>query len=547
MSTFRERFQNFFAPLSTAQRTMFFGLIVIIMGVIGTLFYWSLKPNYKLLFGSLKTETVQEITTELDERGVSYKLANGGQSVLVKSDRVDELRIELAPMGAPQSDRQGYELFETNSLGMTDFMQQLNSKRALEGELARSINSLEQVETSRVHLVMPERSPFEEAQVTGSASVMLNLKRGKRLKSSQVEGITSLIAGSVEGLNAADVTILDQQGNRLTDGLERDSDYASGNMMMKLDKELESYMTERGQTMLDRVLGPGNSMVRVSVDQNFDKVKRESNTIDPNSRTLISEERNEEITEKEQLEMVPIDEFTPIGDRGETVVTGTDGNERSSRTRNYEVSETREIFEKQPGDIERVTASVLLNYKQTTKVNEDGERVMASEPYSEEEVEKFREVLSLALGLQPERGDGIVIEQVEFWRPEGFGQPGMIQRQTPWPEIFRWGIILLTFLAIGGLIYSIRRQYMRGETGLMLGFPDQKDQEYYWSQGEAQIGDMAGKELEGSTESTEDSDIHVPKLENKERAMEEIQEFVELQPEEAAQVVRVMLVDDDEE
>src|SRR5699024_8591845 len=255
MNKVTESFQEFFAPLSTAQRAMFVGLTVAILTFVGVLFYWSLKPSYTLLFGSLKSDSAQEIVQELDDRGVEYQLKNGGQSIYVQSDKVNELRIQLAPMGAPQSDVKGYELFDSKSLGMTDFMQQVNNRRALEGELARSINSLQQVESSRIHLVLPERTPFKQTSVKASASVIVTLK-GDGLSKKHVEGITSLIAGSVEGLNKTNVTVIDQAGNRLTEGVEAESEFASGDLQMKLRKETEAYLTQRGQTMLDRVLGP---------------------------------------------------------------------------------------------------------------------------------------------------------------------------------------------------------------------------------------------------------------------------------------------------
>jgi hypothetical protein len=145
MNKFTKAFQDFFAPLSSAQKAMFVGLTVAIVIFVGSLFYWALKPTYTLLFGSLQNESAQEIVQELDNRGVNYQLKNGGQSIYVPTEQVNELRIQLAPMGAPQSDMKGYELFDSNSLGMTDFMQQVNNRRALEGELTRTVNGLGQV------------------------------------------------------------------------------------------------------------------------------------------------------------------------------------------------------------------------------------------------------------------------------------------------------------------------------------------------------------------------------------------------------------------
>ncbi|SHG15082.1 flagellar M-ring protein FliF [Fodinibius roseus] len=546
MNSFTERFKEFVAPLSTAQRTMFAGLAIAIILIVGGLFYWSLRPSYTLLFGSIESETAQEIIQELDERAVDYKLENNGRSIYVEGNRVDQLRIELAPIGAPKSDMKGYELFDTKTLGMTDYMQQLNNRRALEGELSRSVNSLQQVESSRIHLVLPERSPFEQTSVSASASVLLVLQRGENLEKKHVDGITSLIAGSVEGLDAQGVTVIDQAGNRLTDNKDEGTSFASGDMQLKLEQKTENYLTERGQSMLDRVLGPGNSILRVSVEQNFDSLVRESNEVDPESRTLISEQQSEETHTREGSELVPMDEFTPVDDRGETAVTSTTEDEVTSRTRNYEVTEIKEVYKKAQGNISKISASVLLNQKQVLQENEEGQEVWMNEPYSEEEIEEFQEVLGSALGVQPERGDRITIKQVEFWNPDDMGPRGnLFEEPWPWSRIFRWGIILAALGAIIALLNSLRKQTISGEQGLLVGSPFGKNKQVYMSSGDDdQISGMSKDEFK---KYIEEQDEDQPALEERKYNLEEIVNLVELKPTKAARVVRAMLVSNEDD
>jgi flagellar M-ring protein FliF len=544
MSSFVEKFKEFLEPLSAAQRTLFFGLIGAILIFAGTVFYWALSPSYTLLFGSLEQDAAQQIVTELDERGVNYELDNGGKSIYVPGERVDQLRLELAPLGAPQSDMKGYELFDNNSLGMTDYMQQLNNKRALEGELSRSVNSLQQVKSSRIHLVLPERSPFQETTVKASASVLLTLKRGERLDKTRVEGITSLIAGSVEGLEAKDVTVVDHAGNRLTDDKQGNSGFASEESWMKSEQKAENYLTHRGQTMLDRVLGPGNSIVRVSVDQNFDSLVRESNKIDPESRTLISEQRDEQVQTQEGSELVPMDEFTPVNDRGETSVISSSENESSSRTRNYEVSETKEVYKKAQGEITNISASVLINHKQIESVNEEGETVYETEPYSDEELQEFREVITSALGIQAKRGDKITIRQVEFWEPGQQTPRGQFVDGTwPWSRVLRWAVIFVTLGLIAWLLFGIRRQ-MSGQQGLALQSPFGGDGQEVFTDGkmDPELQGMNKEELMGEEENEE-----MRAIEGKKYDMEEIVNMVDMKPEKAAKIVRAMLISTDEE
>ncbi|MEL7833585.1 flagellar basal-body MS-ring/collar protein FliF [Fodinibius sp. Rm-B-1B1-1] len=546
MSSFIEKFNEFIEPLSTAQRMLFFGLVGAILIFMGTVFYWALSPSYTLLFGSLDQEAAQEIVTELEGRGVNYELDNGGRSIYVSGERVDQLRLELAPMGAPQSDMKGYELFDNNSLGMTDYMQQMNNKRALEGELTRSVNSLQQVESSRVHLVLPERSPFQETAVNASASVLLTLKRGENLDKKSVDGITSLISGSVEGLEAKDVTIVDHAGNRLTDDGKGEDSFASEDGWLKSEKKTENYLTQRGQTMLDRVLGPGNSIVRVSVDQNFDSLVRESNNIDPESRTLISEQRDEQVQTEEASEMVPIDEFTPVEERGETSVTTTNENESSSRTRNYDVSETKEVYKKAQGEIENITASVLVNHKLVETVNEQGETVYETEPYSEEELQEFRDVIASALGIKVDRGDEITIRQVEFWNP-GQEVPGgrMIDGPWPWTRVLRWAVIFITLGLIAWLLFGIRRQ-MRGEQPGLIPFGGNEQEVFTDGQMPPELEDMSEEEL-GNLMGDDGEKAKALESRSKNYDMDEIINMVDMKPDKAAKIIRSMLISTDDE
>ncbi len=546
MGTFSERFQEFFGPLSMAQRSMFAGLVLVIALFVGMLFYWALKPDYTLLFGSMHAETATEVIEELEEQGIRYRLENDGRSVYVPTEKVHELRLRMASTGVVRSDVKGYELFDENTLGMTDFMQQVNKKRALEGELARSINSLEQVEFSRIHLVLPERTPFQQSSVQATASVILNLKRGTQLNNEQVKGITSLIAGSVEGLELDAVVVLDQAGNRLTDGLNSQDGLASGPMQIQLRQGVESYLTERAQTMLDRALGPGNSLLRVSVEHDFDRLIRESDLIDPDSRTIISEERRTETSSYESSQQVPFDEFTPIDRRGETVVVNNRNDESAIQTRNYEVNKTREIYEKSQGEIRRISASVLLNHKQVLEENEQGEMVLTSIPYTQEEVNEFREVVRVALGIQPGRGDELTVTQLEFFDPTAIDVDGFYTQQPlQWYDILRWAIIAITFLTIIALIYSIRKRLMAGDTQFLMKLPADDYQKVpvsmYEDDGEGddeeEGEDFIDKKLSGKARK---------QLQEKTYVMEEIKDYVELKPLEAAQVMRAIMTSDED-
>ncbi len=554
MNKYLQLFQDFFGPLSPAQRIMFIGLFFVIIAMIGGLFYWSQQDDKMLLFGGLDSTSAQEIVAELENRGVNYSLENGGSTIFVPSNRVHELRLALAPMGNGISDIQGYELFDTNALGMTDFMQEVNKKRALEGELSRSINSLEQVEFSRIHIVMPERSPFDESTTDASASVILNLKAKRSLSPEQIDGITALIAGSVEELESSNITILDQAGNRLTDEIDYESEFSMGTTQMQLRQKTEAYLTERGQSMLDRVLGAGNSILRVSVEHDFDRITRESDIIDPDSRTVISEEKREQVNNDEQREPVPIDNLTPIDQRDASVTISANNNSNVIETRNYEVNRTREVFEKGEGEIQRVTASVLLNFKQKKDVDEDGEEFITYEPYSEEDIQQFREAVQLAIGLKPERGDLLTITQSEFFTSQYVnGNTFMASQPINTNDIIRWIIIGITFGLILFLMSGIRKK-LSIENELPINSNFVGNQELAEGTSYATLPanasgvqslepafDESGNPIEPTT-NTEEGASEKQETYNK----EEIKEFVELKPAIAAHILRAMLTPDED-
>lgn len=546
MDTFINNFKKFVEPLSPAQRIMFGLMVGLIILLVGLLIRWTLQPDYAILYGNLQPEVAAEIVEELDRQKIPYRIEDSGRSIFIPSGKVHEMRMKLASATASGPGVQGYELFDSNTLGMTDFMQQVNRKRALEGELARSINTIEQVEFSRVHLVLPERAAFQQQETQATASVILSVKRGQQLSRQQVEGITSLIAGSVEGLSVGNVTVLDQNGNRLTEEAGADGQFASGNTQIQLRQRTEAYLTERGQSMLDRVLGPGNAILRVAAEHDFDRILRESDLLDPDSRIVISEEQRTTVNNDQNFQQVPIDDFTPINLRGQTVLMGNRNNEQTVRTRNYQVNQTREIHERGPGELRRITASVLLNYKRTSVIQEEGqEPIVNYEPYTQQEVQELQNVIRTALGIQPGRGDEISITQIKFYDPGADLENAFwLQQPTQWNEIVRYVMILIALLVVVGLVYSMTRRMNQESFDVMFkpqGAEVQQDQEQL---AEAIANAAEDDDVEVSPEdfmSKKLSKSARRQLAEKSMMLDEIRKFVSDQGEEATNLVRTMM------
>lgn len=536
MANLFDQAREFFEPLTLPQRAIFGMLMVIIVVFLVFMFRWIMAPDYSLLFGSLHPDSAQEIVAELDDLKVPYQIEDSGRAVYVPTDQVHELRMKLASKSFNQPNVQGYELFDSNTLGMTDFMQQVNKKRALEGELARSINSLQQVEYTRVHLVLPERSAFQQGNVAASASVLITLKSGQRLTQPQIEGISSLIAGSVEGLDSGGVTILDQNGNRLSDATQNDTELAAGNTHMQLRQKTEAYLTERGQTMLDRVLGPGNSIMRVAIEHDFDRIIRESDMIDPDTRVVMSEERRNDAQTDQTFQPVGVDEFTPIAQRGQTMLVGTRDNEQTVQSRSYDINRTREIFERSPGEIRRVSASVLLNFKKADQPNADGEPVFT--PYTQQEINDLQNVVRNALGLQPGRGDELTITQIQFYDPL-LDPQNQFSYEIPinWNEMIRYAVILIALLTVVFLMYNMSRKMPQNAlektyAAEPLYAENQLNPDNQYQKPVIDENDLYQKKLSESARK---------QLSAKANVVEEIKEFVKSQSDEASNVVRAMM------
>ena len=464
MATSDSQIQEFFGVMNSAQKVMFGLLLSLVIIISGAIFFWAQQDEQVLLFGNLNPDNANAIVQKLDEKNIDYEISNGGNAIYVPSDKVHALRLELASYGSGNTDSKGYELFDSQSLGMTDFMQQVNQKRALEGELQRSINSLTQVQNSRIHLVLQERSPFEESSVEASASVILTLEPGNRLSNNQTAGIASLISGSVEGLSPNSVVILDQLGNRLSDDADRDSGGDMGNIQMQIKQKSEAYLTEKGQSMLDRVLGAGNSIVRVSVEHDFQKVMIERDSFDPDSRIIISETNSDQTTADIDREQINATDYTPVEYMDEALIIGENNIESSTQSRNYEVSREKQYIEETQGEIIDITASILLNQKVEQSLDGNGEPVTVPIPYDDDQINEFRNLLARALGIEADAGgtlaEKIAVSQIEFeYSPYRENIDYQNNQPSDFSDIIRWSLIAISMLLVAFLTNNVRKNF----------------------------------------------------------------------------------------
>ena len=266
------------------------GVAAVTIAAIFMLTTWIQKVDYQLLFSNLSQEDGGAIIQKLNEMRIPYRTEGGG--IMVPTDKVYELRLQLASQGLPQGGGVGFELFDKTSFTMTDFVQKLNYRRALQGELSRTIRSLAEIDQCRVHLAVPEKSLFMQKETKPKASVLVKLKSGRRLTQSQVQGIVHLVSSSVRGVDPNDVTLVNNSGEMLTSSVDESMAMTSGQLdyQRNVEKDLET----RVMGMLEPVVGKGKVRAKISATVDFTKIEKTEEKYDPDSQVVRSEQRNAE-------------------------------------------------------------------------------------------------------------------------------------------------------------------------------------------------------------------------------------------------------------
>ena len=400
------------------------GLVVVLalgIAVIPVLALMGKDPDMGVLFANLEREDVQAIVTKLDGQGIPYQISESGDNIKVPTEKVHELRLQMASDGLPEAGGVGFEIFDRSGLGVTQFVQKMNYRRALQGELARTISQIREVERTRVHLVLPERRLFTSDQQPAQAAVVLTLTRGAALTQGQVQGVMHLVSSSVEGLDPTQVTIVDSHGQVLSSTTaQKDSPLTTSQVEMQRDVEQD--LVQRVQTMLDKVLGRNKSVVRVSAELDFRQVEVTEETYDPESQVVRSENRSQEkVTE----ENGPVESGVPgvrsnVPNDGEIAVNGRPKEaKRKNETLNYELNRKVSKIVEPTGSIKRLSVAVLVDGTYTTSeaagsTTSGEEAELKYVPRSEEEMSKLLDIVKKAVGFSESRGDEIEVVNTPF-------------------------------------------------------------------------------------------------------------------------------------
>ena len=416
---------------------------------------WTQQPDMQVLFANLAVDDASGIIDKLKDAKVPYETANGGTTVLVPSAQVHDLRLEMAGQGLPHGGGVGYEIFDRTTMGMSDFVQKLNYRRALQGELARTITQMPEVERARVHLAIPERRLFATEQDRARASVVVSLRASQTLSKAQIQGVVHLVSSSVEGLQARDVTVVDGHGNLLSNTSSDESAGLSGTQM-EYQRTLEKDIETRIQTMLERIVGVNKAVVRVSSVLDFRKIETTEERYDPNGQVVRSEQRGQEKSSGVNGASggVPgVESNVPGGTEAEGGQTSSNNNQTKNETVNYEISRTVSRIVEPTGTIKKLSVAVLVDgtYEGGGKAGEGGAAQPPTYvPRSEEEMKRIEEIVKKAMGYSTERQDQVEVVSIQFGL--GAEEPAGGVEATPdaskaWMPYVRY--------AVGGVLFFL--------------------------------------------------------------------------------------------
>jgi flagellar M-ring protein FliF len=377
---------------------LFLAALTIVLGFV--IFGQINKATYSVLYRNLDSAEAGQIIDQLRSSKISYRISDGGTEILVPSTEINDVRLTLAAQGYPKSGVVGYEIFDQTNLGMTDFLQKVNYRRALEGELTKTISSLKEVESARVHLVMPEQRLFKEDEKQPTASVVLYLNRSMPPSQRQIEGIAYLVSSSVEGLPPENVTILDASGRLLSAPRQTDELAKLSSNQLDVKKNIEAYLQEKAQSMLDGVMGQSRSIVRVSADLNFDQVEKTNESYNPDSVVV----RSEETTEENQS----------ASDSNDPSKKKDSSGAKKTTVKNYEVTKKLEHLVSQVGNIKQLRVSLSVDGTYTMVKGADGKMTRQYAPRQQEDLDKLLALVRGAVGFSDQRGDVIEVANLPF-------------------------------------------------------------------------------------------------------------------------------------
>ncbi len=451
------------------------------IAVIVALFLWMRSPDYRVLLSNLSAKDGGDIVSQLTQMNMPYQLADNGSAILVPADRVHELRLKLAQAGLPKGGNTGFELLDKEQFGISQFSEQVNYQRALEGELSRTIESLSPVQTARVHLAIPKPTLFVREQKSPTASVTVGLLPGRALDEGQISAIVHMVSGSVSGLTSSNVIIVDQTGRLLTNN--DNSQQSVSTSQMRLTQETEARLKQRIEDLLAPLVGRANVQAQVTAQVDYSKVEQTAEEYKPNQQPDSAAVRSRQSSQSQQnsnggpggvpgaLSNQPVSapsapvETAKADTKDNKNASPADNksnsniNSQSDETTNYEVDRKISHTQRQIGVVDRLSVAVIINWLPQKK--EDGTEEM--QPLPPEMIKEIESLTREAMGYSVSRGDSLSITNSRF-TDEGqlTEEPSLFTSPVIIAQALEYGKILLLLL-VGWLLWrkGIRPQWQR--------------------------------------------------------------------------------------
>lgn len=411
--------------------------MALVISIMASIWMWNQKPEYRVLVSNFSDRDGGAMIAALQTLNVPYRFAEGGGAILVPAEQVHDARLKLAAQGLPKGGNVGFELMENQKLGSSQFLEQVNFQRALEGELARSINSIGVVQAARVHLAIPKPSVFVRERQQPTASVLVNLHPGRTLDTQQVSAIVHLISSSVPELTAKNVTVVDQNGSLLSDPDRQADANRLDPAQVKYVMDLQDGIVKRIESILTPMVGGGNVRAEATAEVDFSRSEQAAETFRPNSppeaaaiRSQSTNESNSEVKPAAGLvgaaSNQPGAEASGAPTEPAPAQAAATGNTQKGSTTNYEVDKTVRYVQQPMGGIKRLTVAVVVNHKRVV----DAEGKVSLRALTEQEQQQITDLVKEAMGFNAERGDSLnvvnspfaeapreVIPEQPFWKP----------------------------------------------------------------------------------------------------------------------------------
>ncbi|MAF79250.1 MAG: flagellar M-ring protein FliF [Halobacteriovoraceae bacterium] len=464
-------FKDFFVGLDFNKKVAMVATAAFIVACMTSMIIWVSKTRYEVLYSDLNREDSKKIAVLLEEKKIPYQIDNDGKVIKIPEDMVNKWRLEISTMGVNFSGTVGYEVFDKQSFGTTSFVQKVNKQRALEGELVKTIKYLRGVKRSRVHLSIPESSPFVTEKKAPTASVVLELERGVTLTESEIKGVSHLVSSSVDGMRPENVVILDARGKKLSENIG-DSMTAYTANRVALQQKMNTQYEKQIEEILGKVVGHGKVVAKVSLTMDFTESVSTETTYDQENKAVLSEVENSQKLNgsRPSPQGIPGARSNLPGETPQPGIPETSNNvEKKLATRNYNVPSKVTKSKTPTAGVKKITAAVMIDGRQVPVVDEqgnavlnaDGSQKMRYEPWSEADIANFQAIVSSTIGLSNRRGDQLVIKNMEFAKEDSAAVEAMLREKAN-RELIKNIIKYLTIgLAISLFFFLVVRPFIQ--------------------------------------------------------------------------------------